>query len=76
MSSPLPGDKSTEVSASTLQAVESTTFQNPLREDALDFPEGGITAWGTVLGAYVLWSAIAAIYRPPLRFLIQFCGFG
>jgi hypothetical protein len=77
MSLPLPGDERANGSASTLEPVKITTVQNPLREDASDVPDGGITAWGTALGAYVFWLAITAIYyQPPSRFLIQFCGFG
>ncbi|KAG1876800.1 major facilitator superfamily domain-containing protein [Suillus tomentosus] len=40
------------------ESVGNTSLVNP--SDALSFPEGGLTAWGTVLGVL----------------LIQFCGFG
>ncbi|KAG1882600.1 major facilitator superfamily domain-containing protein [Suillus subluteus] len=63
MSTPLPSDETaTQASKSALrQHIESTG--NPSHADQLDssdFPEGGVTAWGTALGA----------------FLIQFCGAG
>ncbi|KAG2109876.1 major facilitator superfamily domain-containing protein [Suillus discolor] len=42
----------------SVESVGNTSLVDP--SDALSFPEGGFTAWGTVLGAL----------------LIQFCGFG
>ncbi|KAG2047050.1 MFS general substrate transporter [Suillus hirtellus] len=62
MSTPSSGD---EIAKQTLESVSksvenvgNTSLVDP--SDALSFPEGGFTAWGTVLGAL----------------LIQFCGFG
>ncbi|KAG1748625.1 MFS general substrate transporter [Suillus lakei] len=52
MSAPLPSDETATQSA--LQPVKSTS--NPSHADHLDtsdFPEGGVTAWGTVLGAWI-----------------------
>ncbi|KIK62268.1 hypothetical protein GYMLUDRAFT_242947 [Collybiopsis luxurians FD-317 M1] len=49
---------SQEVSESS--AVGSNEVKNPAAPPSLDFPEGGLAGWATVLGA----------------FLIQFCGFG
>ncbi|KAG2358188.1 major facilitator superfamily domain-containing protein [Suillus spraguei] len=62
MSTPLPSDETKiQVSDSALQPVKSTGDPNHANSlDSSDFPEGGATAWGTVLGA----------------FLIQFCGAG
>lgn len=62
MSTPLPSDE-TAGQASALQPVESTgdpSHADYSDSDSSDFPEGGVTAWGTALGA----------------FLIQFCGAG
>ncbi|KAG2109856.1 major facilitator superfamily domain-containing protein [Suillus discolor] len=62
MSTPFPSDKTAkQASESVSQPVKSAgnpSLVDP--SDALGFPEGGFTAWGTVLGAA----------------LIQFCGFG
>ncbi|KAG1884446.1 major facilitator superfamily domain-containing protein [Suillus subluteus] len=63
MSTPLPtGNETTaQASQSTLQRVKSTGDPGDADHlDPSDFPEGGVTAWGTALGA----------------FLIQFCGAG
>ncbi|KAG1742383.1 major facilitator superfamily domain-containing protein [Suillus paluster] len=62
MSTPLPSDKTaTQAFKSALQPIKSTGDPGDANHlDAQDFPEGGFTAWGTALGA----------------FLIQFCGFG
>jgi len=58
MSSPLPSDETAKVSESAFQPVKIATVQDPLcknghddQSDAPDFPDGGLTAWGTVLGA-------------------------
>lgn len=61
MSTPFPSDETAkQAPESVSQPVPSV--RNPSLVDPSDapFPEGGFTAWGTVLGA----------------FLIQFCGFG
>lgn len=62
MSTPFPSDEAAmQAPESVSQPVKSAanlSFVDP--SDAPGFPEGGFTAWGTVLGA----------------FLIQFCGFG
>ncbi|KAG2120075.1 MFS general substrate transporter [Suillus cothurnatus] len=62
MSTPLPSvETATQASKSALERVKSAG--EPSHADHLDlsdFPEGGVTAWGTVLGAS----------------LIQFCGPG
>ncbi|OAX33247.1 hypothetical protein K503DRAFT_786633, partial [Rhizopogon vinicolor AM-OR11-026] len=67
MSSPHPSDETANISESASRRVKITAVQNSLsknghddQSDALDFPDGGLIAWGTALGA----------------FLIQFCGFG
>lgn len=62
MSTPLHSDETAKkASESTLQPVKSTENPgHPDHSDTPDFPEGGVTAWSTVLGA----------------FLIQFCGAG
>ncbi|OAX39534.1 MFS general substrate transporter [Rhizopogon vinicolor AM-OR11-026] len=67
MSSSVPFEETVNVYESAFQPVKITAVQNPLcknghedQSDASDFPDGGLTAWGTALGA----------------FLIQFCGFG
>ncbi|KAG1774795.1 hypothetical protein EV702DRAFT_469633 [Suillus placidus] len=62
MSTPLPDDETTtQASESALQPVKSTSDPSHAGHlDSSDFPEGGVTAWGTALGA----------------FLIQFCGAG
>ncbi|KAG2151400.1 MFS general substrate transporter [Suillus clintonianus] len=62
MSTPLPSDETAkQASESALQPVKSTENPgHPDHSDTPDFPEGGVTAWSTVLGA----------------FLIQFCGAG
>ncbi|KAG2049974.1 hypothetical protein BDR06DRAFT_678940 [Suillus hirtellus] len=62
MSTPFPSDKTPKQDPeSVLQPVKGAgnpSLVNP--SDALGFPEGGLTAWGTVPGVS----------------LIQFCGFG
>ncbi|KAG1818427.1 major facilitator superfamily domain-containing protein [Suillus subaureus] len=63
MSTPLPSDETaTQASKNVLrQLVKSTGDPSHVDHlDSSDFPEGGVTAWGTVLGA----------------FLVQFCGAG
>ncbi|KAG2748944.1 MFS general substrate transporter [Suillus brevipes Sb2] len=64
MSTPLPSPSDeTAGQASALQPVKSTGDPSHVDysdSDSSDFPEGGVTAWGTALGA----------------FLIQFCGAG
>ncbi|KAG2151401.1 major facilitator superfamily domain-containing protein [Suillus clintonianus] len=62
MSTPLASDETaTQASDGALQSVKSTgNISNTNNSDAPDFPDGGFTAWGTALGA----------------FLIQFSGFG
>ncbi|KAG1774803.1 major facilitator superfamily domain-containing protein [Suillus placidus] len=62
MSTPLPNDETTsQASESALQPVKSTSDPSHAGHlDSSDFPEGGVTAWGTALGAS----------------LIQFCGAG
>ncbi|OAX33248.1 hypothetical protein K503DRAFT_859898 [Rhizopogon vinicolor AM-OR11-026] len=67
MPSPHPSDKTAKVFGTASQRAKITAVQISLsknghddQSDAPDFPDGGLTAWGTVLGA----------------FLIQFCGFG
>lgn len=62
MSTPLPDDETTtQASESALQPVKSTGDPSHVGHlDSSDFPEGGVTAWGTALGAS----------------LIQFCGAG
>jgi MFS family permease len=47
-----------ESASQPVKSIENPSFVDP--SDAPGFPEGGFTAWATVLGA----------------FLIQFCGFG
>jgi hypothetical protein len=50
-----------------------------LREavEKVEFPEGGISGWSTVVGASVLFSlTISSTYLAVHRFLVQFCGFG
>jgi hypothetical protein len=53
MSTPLPSvETATQASKSALERVKSAG--EPSHADHLDlsdFPEGGVTAWGTVLGA-------------------------
>ncbi|KAG1760765.1 major facilitator superfamily domain-containing protein [Suillus occidentalis] len=62
MSTPFASDETTkQAPESVSQPVKSAANLSLVdSSDAPDFPEGGLTAWGTVLGA----------------FLIQFCGFG
>ncbi|KAG1790249.1 major facilitator superfamily domain-containing protein [Suillus plorans] len=62
MSTPFPSDKTAKQAPESVpqpvKGAENPSLVDP--SDALGFPEGGFTAWGTVLGAS----------------LIQFCGFG
>ncbi|KAG1861034.1 hypothetical protein C8R48DRAFT_712050 [Suillus tomentosus] len=59
MSTPSSSDEiAKKAPESVSKSVGNTSLVDP--SDALSFPEGGFTAWGTVLGAV----------------LIQFCGFG
>lgn len=62
MSTPFPSDETAKQAPEIVsQPVKSAANLSPVDpSDAPGFPEGGFTAWGTVLGA----------------FLIQFCGFG
>lgn len=62
MSTPFPSDETAkQAPESDVQPVKSTGNSSlVVPSDTPVFPEGGFTAWGTVLGA----------------FLIQFCGFG
>jgi len=64
MSTPLSSDEiAMQASKSALrQRIKNT--DNPSNADYLDssdFPEGGITAWSTVLGAYVFLNAYRCI---------------
>jgi hypothetical protein len=53
MSTPLSSDEiATQASKSALrQRIDNPSNADYL--DSSDFPEGGVTAWNTVLGAYV-----------------------
>ncbi|KAG1748624.1 major facilitator superfamily domain-containing protein [Suillus lakei] len=52
MSTPLASDETaTQASEGNLQTVKSPG--NPDHSDAPDFPDGGFTAWGTALGAWI-----------------------
>ncbi|OJA18057.1 hypothetical protein AZE42_05420 [Rhizopogon vesiculosus] len=60
MSSPITFEETVNVYESTFQPVKITAVQNPLcknehedQSDASDFPDGGLTAWGTALGAWI-----------------------
>jgi hypothetical protein len=61
MSTPLSSDEiATQASKSALRP----RIDNPSNADYLDssdFPEGGVTAWSTVLGAYVFLNAYRCI---------------
>jgi len=57
MHAPLPNSETANVSKGASQAVTTTAVQNTTHEiehgdqSEGDFPDGGLTAWGTVLGA-------------------------
>ncbi|KAG1876305.1 major facilitator superfamily domain-containing protein [Suillus subluteus] len=62
MSTAFPSDETAKQAPESVSQPVTSVGNSSLVDpsDAPDFPEGGFTAWGTVLGA----------------FLIQFCGFG
>lgn len=53
--------------------------EEQLQKDMIDYPDGGLRAWGVILGAYVLCFILLLcrrIERTMHRFLTQFCSYG